>query len=149
MPRFRVFVSLSVAVLFAFFLAGCSREIKPDGLPDLHPCEINLTMKGVPLEGAAVSLYGSDGRWNPSGQTNAQGRAIIITRQFSGAAAGDYKVVVSKYEKVVRSPSSDSSPELPPPPSLVAEQYSRPDTTPLSCTVKPGKNSFDFTVEAP
>jgi hypothetical protein len=128
-------------------LPGCGGGKKPDGLPDLYPCQITITLKGTPLEGAVVSLLGNDGRWPGNGITDRQGIAVIKTRgQFIGVAEGTYKVTVSKVFLPPSTGKDEGSTEEPK--LLVNPKYVTPETTPLNCTVKSGVNQFEFQVEA-
>ncbi|MDR2754875.1 MAG: Ig-like domain-containing protein [Planctomycetaceae bacterium] len=129
-------------------LSGCSKTKKPDGLPDLYPCHVKVTINNEPLKGAAVSLSGNDGRWPGNGITDQQGIAVIRTRgQFVGVAEGTYKVTVSKMLSPPSTGKDEGSTEEPKP--LVNPKYATPTTTPLECVVKSGTNNFEFKVEEP
>lgn len=141
---FLIFFLVGIPVLFS---GGCGGSKKPDGLPDLHPCEVRISMNGSPLADADVSLIGADGRWPAGGRTDATGTAKIATRGYPGAAEGDYKVTVGKMSVPPSMGGDVASTEEPKP--MIHEIYSNSGTTKLQCTVKPGPNSFDFTVEVP
>jgi hypothetical protein len=137
-----------VLIFALLFLSGCGGTKKPDGLPNLHPCRITVTMNGSALEGASVTLSGSDGRWSGNGRTDVNGAAVIVTRgQFQGVAEGEYKVTVSKIVPPTSRGKDEGSNEEPK--TLVNTKYASPATTPLTCTVKPGTNQFEFSVDAP
>ena len=70
-------------------------------MPPLYPVTITLTQENVPLEGAFVDLVPADAAnaWGAGGKTDAKGEAILYARpDFKGAAAGKYKVVITKKE---------------------------------------------------
>jgi hypothetical protein len=137
-----------IIVAVILFLPGCGGAKKPDGLPELHPCHITITLNGVPLDGAIVSLSGNDGRFPGNGFTDKQGIAVIRTRgQFIGVAEGTYKVTVSKIQSPPSTGKDEGSTEEPKP--LVNPKYASSTTTPLECIVKSGNNNFEFKVEAP
>lgn len=139
------------AILFFIVAAGwtgCEKP-KPEGLPDLHPCQVMVTMDEMPLDGAVVSLLPQNGQWPGNGRTNAGGVAKIFTRgQYSGAAEGKYKITVSKV--IPPPPVGDDDParEIVPKP-LVKEIFFSSESTPLNCMIKPGKNTVEVKVEKP
>jgi hypothetical protein len=64
--------------------------------------------------------------------------SLQTVKPGDGAQPGDYKVTVHVMQGYPRGKQ------------MVAAIYTKPDTTPLSATVKPsGENHFDFTVERP
>ena len=131
-------------------MTGCNRPERPDGFPVLYPCEVAITLDGVPLEGANVKLNSPDARWPPGGITNAQGVARINTYSHPGAPAGEYKVLVSKYElpEAIGDNDDHSGQDGPSAKLLLQEKFRSPDTTPLRCSVtKAGSNKFEFSVE--
>ncbi|MDR0338341.1 MAG: carboxypeptidase-like regulatory domain-containing protein [Planctomycetaceae bacterium] len=141
MKRFIMILS----VLLFCSIIGCGKEKLPADIPSLHPCQITVQMKGSPLEGATVSLLPEQGKWGAAGITNTQGIAELRTRNYRGVAEGHYKITVSKIQ-VGTSPGTDEGSAIPPT-ALVNETFSNPEKTPLTCEIKPGKNSFDFVVE--
>lgn len=146
-------------------LVGCGKK-KPDGMPDLQPTTISLTVDGKGLANANVILQPEDAKankWVPAGLTNANGVAEIETTGFKGAPEGSYKVVVSADEEV------DYGEDGPPPKddpaaleewnrkanpdkwkrySPVENQYTNAGTTPLTITIAAGKNAQDFDLGA-
>jgi hypothetical protein len=132
------------ALLFCT-ITGCSKEKLPADIPLLYPCHITIQMKGLPLDGAIVSLLPEQGKWGAAGITNAQGIAELRTRNYFGVAEGRYKITVSKIQGGT-SPGTDDGLAIPPV-SLVNETFFDPAKTPLKCEIKSGKNSFEFTVD--
>lgn len=75
---------------------GCG-EPRPEGMPELYPCTITVTDGGTVLDDASISLSPVDGEWAAGAKTDAQGVAVIKTQaEYDGAAAGKYKVGISK-----------------------------------------------------
>lgn len=126
--------------------------------PETHPVTGIVLFKGKPVEGATVTF--SSGDSSAVGRTDAQGKYSLTTfERDDGAAAGEYKVRVLKYdtppapaaagggsdENYVPPPLEESAP--PPPKSLLPEVYSSSTRTPLSFTVQPGENVFDITID--
>ena len=138
--------------------SGCSRVPRPADLPDLYPCQLTISQDGKPLEKANVTLYPDDSKskWTVGGTTDSRGIVTILTHaQFPGAPAGEYKIVVSKTESYQERPAQpkpggDGTEMIPGTPiqifGLVELQYIDIKTTPLTMTVKKGKNSKDIDV---
>jgi len=87
----------SILVL-AVFLPGCNNKKRPDGFPQLYPCEITVLQEGTPLSGATVMLLSEGGSvpWTVGGGTNDSGVARIFTHgEFAGAPLGQFQVWVS------------------------------------------------------
>lgn len=147
----RTAVSILPILLFLILVAGwtgCGKP-KPEGLPDLQPCQVKVTMDGMPLDGAVVSLLSQNGQWPGNGRTDAQGLAVIFTRgQYPGVAEGEYKITVSKIVPPPPVGDEGTSKETVPKP-LVKEIFSQPEATPLSCTIKRGTNTVEVKVEKP
>lgn len=91
---------LSLAFLF-LSSAGCS-ELRPEGMPKLHPVTITIIQDGKPLEGASVVLTPvepANVKWFSGGETDSRG--IVTPRvhgKYKGSPAGRYFVSVSKTE---------------------------------------------------
>ncbi|MDR1270181.1 MAG: hypothetical protein LBK82_11715 [Planctomycetaceae bacterium] len=89
-------VVLPLLLLFV----GCSQT--PPELRNLHPVTITVTDQGKPIENVLVSLVNKQEQSlrGCSAATNKQGVAVIVTsvrdKSVSGAAAGEYKVVLMR-----------------------------------------------------
>ena len=143
-------------------IAGCGKK-KPDGLPDLQPTTVSMTVDGKGLANANVTFQPVDPKanpWVPAGITDASGKAEIKTSgQFKGAPTGDYKIVVSADDEI------DYGEDGPPPKddpaalenwnrnahpdswkrySPIELKYTNVADTPLEASVQNGKNAFDF-----
>jgi hypothetical protein len=138
--------NFQLTILFVFILfsaLGCSRSSKPDDFPKLYPCKITITQDNTPLAEAIVSLVPPDQsnwKWRSSGKTNAKGVATIMTYGFVGSPAGSYKVTVVKTvdEDPVYITNSNNEKQVSSYESvytLVEEQYSKPEKTPLEINV--------------
>ena len=150
----RVLCFLCVIV---FLFTGCGKP-RPDGMPPLYPVTITLTQENAPLEGATVSLRPIDAsnEWAANGKTNAKGVAIISARpDFKGAAAGKYKVLITKKDVVSTRGGSSAAPAggalITEEWTYVDRQYTSVETTPLEIEVtKKGVAAVDgknWTVE--
>lgn len=146
----RLLAFFSVFLIFA--LPGCSKSDKPEGFPDLYPCEIKIVQDGAPLEGANVTLVGG-ATWAVGGGTNAGGVAKIHTHgKFDGAPVGKYKVLVTKNvtegaptPEQLNDPSysGDGGSTY----NTVDKKFGTQTTTPLEIEITPGSNSETFDVE--
>ena len=148
----KIFSKAFVALLFPFFLsiAGCGPEL-PEGMPKLYPCTLTITQDGKPLEGASVILFSMDpniSKWASNGVTDSSGNVVMKTQgKYDGAAAGDYKVLVTKIiveEGVVLQAETETTPEKSIPGktfSYVEQQYGDPLKCPLTLTVSTGKTT--------
>lgn len=147
-------------------IAGCGKK-KPDGLPDLQPTTVTITVDGKGLANANVTFQPVDSKansWVPAGITDSAGKAEIKTSgNFKGAPEGAYKVVVSADDEI------DYGEDGPPPKddpaaledwnrkanpdkwkrySPVEIKYTNVADTPLEANVQAGKNAFDFDLGA-
>ena len=115
---------LSVLIIaMAAFSTGCRRSVpKPEGLPQLYPCEIEVTFGGKAIEGVGVLLRATDPdmkRWGAGGLTDGEGKVIPKTASaFAGVPKGEYIVSFSKRVTVQRGPMGDEI-------SLIPVQYER------------------------
>ena len=107
------FLSLFGLLLTVLVVAGCGGPAKPDGFPKIHRCVLTFTQGGQPLQDAKITLSSADGRnsrWPAAGNTDANGRAVIVTYgQFKGLPDGQWKVVIDK----TVSEDEDGNPVLP------------------------------------
>ncbi len=163
----------AVAFSAAFALVasfGCGGKKLPDGMPKPQPTTITLTLDGKGLADANVSLIPADdsNQWTALGQTDGSGVAEMkVDGQYKGAVPGEYKVIISAKDEVDYG-------EFGPPPkddpialekwsyaveesggvaqfkrySLVAPEFTAVETTPLTITVKDGKNAETFDLGA-
>ena len=96
----RLFISLLCAVVL--FVAGCSGEKKPDGMPALHKTKLTFTQGGAPLADAKITLFADNAantQWTSGGVTDSNGVIQLKTLgKYDGVPEGTYKVTVSKTE---------------------------------------------------
>jgi len=139
-------VLLFLLVCIFVLPTGCGRgELPhPPGMPKIYPTTLTITQDGKPLANATVGLFAIDGEnatWTPSGVTDANGKAIMLTRgQFRGAAVGKYKVTVAVTEyvdgTVINEQGEIIGPEMPTKIfTLVEMKYRKSTTTPLELEV--------------
>lgn len=95
-------MSLCGCLLLGLSAIGCGGgPERPDNMPPLYPVQIKLLQEDAPLAGASVRLVpdGASSSWYTGGTTDDQGIAEVHTHgKFSGAPAGKYKLVVTKFE---------------------------------------------------
>lgn len=147
-----IFVSLCGCFLLGLSAVGCgSAPDRPENMPPLLPVQVKLLQDGTPLAGASVRLVpnGASSSWYTGGTTNDQGIAEVHTHgKFSGAPAGKYKLVVTKFE----TPSATSSTleNLNQPTSkdatydLVDPKFGNPSKTTLELEVTEGQADHEF-----
>lgn len=139
-------ILLSVA---GMFFLGCGRSNKPPGLPKLYQCTLTFTQEGAPLANATVLLVNQEkDEWTVAGNTNESGVAKLVTHgKFSGAPAGQYKIVLRK-DFIEGESSSDEYTSVKERKiySLIELNYIKPDTTPLTVTLEKKSNNQKFDV---
>ena len=129
-------------------------------MPKLTPTVVTIMQDGAPLEGAIVSLLPLDAansRWNAAGVTDKSGKAKIRTlSQYDGAAAGKYKVTVTKtyvepmpVEIKNGTEAQRRSYKGPPPVEYVHKNFAAKHTTPLDLEVGTSSLEQTFEVEKP
>ena len=133
-------------------LCGCTAS--DPNLPKLYPVAGVVTLDEMPLAGAYVNLIptGSTLGTGASGMTDAEGKFALSTlHQGRGAAAGDYKVVISK---LVQLDGSDFPPDpnrdmmSTPHKNLLRKAYSDPDATTLTAQVAEAGKPLEFVLKS-
>lgn len=125
---------------------GCRRPERPEGLPELYPCEIVVTFGGEPLEGVLATLTPESPelkKWRAGGTTDAEGRVEVKTAFcWEGVAAGTYRLGFTKEEERVGDTAEEMTPI-----SLIPLKYA-PQNSELTFEAKPGKNKATFELDA-
>lgn len=140
MNRFQFFAFMLVVLgVGTYSLAGCRRGVpKPEGLPTLYPCEIEVTFAGEAIPGVGVLLRPTDPdmkRWGAGGLTDENGKVQPKTANaFPGAARGEYIVSFSKRSTLEGAPMGDEV-------SLIPVQYERQHSQ-IAITVDPEHSYF-------
>ena len=99
--------------MFLLGVVGCQTSDTPKDFPKTFPVTAIIKAGDTPLADATILLYAQNaqGSWASSGNTNANGEAMLVTNQGSytakGVPEGSYKVVLSKQQKA----PSERSPE--------------------------------------
>ncbi len=132
----RAFVLLGLAAI-SFVVAGCNSS------QGVHPVSGKVNFPGgeVPKGEIAVIRFepvatGGEGVHGASGDIQPDGTFQLTTLERNdGAYPGEYKVALTVVKTYIGQEP------------LIDRKYTSAQTTPLSATVKPGKNSFDFDVE--
>lgn len=138
---------LLILVILAFviiFVSACRRSVpKPDGLPPLYPCEIEVTFSGEAIPGVGVLLRATDPkmkRWGAGGVTDKDGKVRPKTANaFSGVAQGEYIVSFSKRVSVEGAPMGDET-------SLIPVQYERKNSQ-IIIAIDPNHSYFRLQLE--
>ena len=145
-------IIIILVVLVAILVVGCSKQLKPDGFPSLYPVSVMVVQNGRPLEGALVSLHGTEDsplKWGVFAETDSNGKAIFVTHgKFYGAPEGEYLITVEKLELVeVSSRGGNGVTDVF---TLIEKQYVNKGKTPLRIHVqKRGKNHKEIDVGKP
>jgi hypothetical protein len=136
-----------VAALAAVIISGCA-EVDAGG--DLVPVAGLVTLDGQPLAGASVTFVGTSGESGAGGVaiTADDGRyELAHFREGTGAAPGDYKVLISKVVMKDGSPipaGTESAAELETK-DLVPFRYNDYHNSMLKVTVPAaGSSALDF-----
>ena len=96
---------LIAAILAILHVNGCQRlPDRPEGMPELTPCTIEVTFAGERLADVGVLLKPKDvvndtsSAWPAGGKTNTEGKAVMVTAaHYTGVAPGEYVVSFEKY----------------------------------------------------
>ncbi len=92
---------IAACLILLCFTVGCSRDERPEGLPELQALTVKVVQSGAPLAGASVRLIPTDktNHWALGGTTDDNGEATIQTHgKYSGAPMGEYDVTISKVQ---------------------------------------------------
>jgi lysophospholipase L1-like esterase len=105
-------------------------------LERVEPAEVSgtVTLDGEPLAGARVTFRGQGVPALAVGKTNDAGQYIALTNGQPGVTPGEYKVTVARI-------GADGKAALP-------AKFSDPKRSSLTVSVKPGANSFDFSLKS-
>jgi 5-hydroxyisourate hydrolase-like protein (transthyretin family) len=150
-------ISFILFLVGCLIFLGCQQKSRPEGFPKLYPCHIKVTQNGSPVSNVHITLYDPNvtDQWLVSGQTDRNGNADIRTHgSFSGAPAGNYKVVLVKTEKEGQGWDNPDSPtrkwvEDVKMFSLIDEKYTKQETTPLKLTIKTKGVAENFEIGPP
>jgi hypothetical protein len=131
-------------------LAGC-REAEDPNLPPLVSAKGTVRLDGKPYSGATVVfLPAGENMASPaSGFTDAEGKYTLQTlHRGEGAAAGDYRVTISRFVMPDGSPYQPG-PDSPAPIDVgaveeLAPGYSDPAASRLTAKVGATENTIDF-----
>ncbi len=148
------------SLLTLLVCGGCSKEVVDPNRPAVFPVSGVVTYKQSPVEGATV-LFVSTTPTSHSGATavtDKNGRYQLRTyAPRDGAAAGSYKVAISKVDVHAfesrpdddeASERDDESDDPPPHKSLLPAQYANPEKSGLEAQVSEGgDNVFDFDLQ--
>ena len=95
---------LVIAALLPLFFGGCKRlPDRPEGMPQLTPCTIEVTFGGERLADVGVLLRPTETgntttAWPAGGKTDTEGKASMVTAaHYTGVVPGEYIVSFEKY----------------------------------------------------
>ncbi|MDR1385323.1 MAG: carboxypeptidase-like regulatory domain-containing protein [Planctomycetaceae bacterium] len=130
---------------------GCANS----GLENLNQVRGKITHQGKPFEGVTVNFLpvtNDPQARSATGQTAKDGTFALTTLHTNdGVFVGEYKITLRKLlfsmtaeeirdiEKNGRTARIDSK-------NIIPAQYQKPETTPLTFTVKTGKNTYDIDI---
>jgi len=156
--RVNELMQISRIVIIGFLtcsgLTGCSRSTTDEWSarqPQVFPVSGTVILDGQPLAGASVTFSPSTEQSSAAAaMTNDAGEFELTTfKPRDGAAAGSYRVSITKFETVTPPPGyhPDTSPPLPAPKLLTPKKYSDFNTSRLVADVADqGPNHFEFTL---
>lgn len=135
---------------------------------DVYPVSGTVSLNGAPLADASITFSPlTNGIPAAIGRTDAQGNYVLTTYEAQdGAAAGEFKVLVSKYVAPAEAAGDEEIPHGTDPNvdyeaggdhdsggaggasgNVVPPHYGSPSGSPLVATVKEdGENTFDFNI---
>jgi hypothetical protein len=155
-------------------LAGCGGSEQQAQHPAVAPTAGTVTYNGSPVAGATVTLFSDTTKekgWTLAAQTDAEGKFEIMSRfapgtEFKGAPAGDYTIVVTKFEtpaaaapkdltayeeqfkKQQQAAASGARPEVTAAKASIPTKYSQDGTSPLKVKIEAAGNSdIEVTLE--
>ena len=138
-------------VLPAFWIiilicVGCRRlPDRPEDLPTLYPCEINVTFGGKTIEGVQVSLVSDSPelkKWRAGGVTDAEGNVVLKTSFcYEGVPEGTFVLSFSKSEERLGNTLEEMTPL-----SLIPLKYT-PGKSKMNVTIKPEENKLQFKLD--
>jgi hypothetical protein len=136
----------ALAVLCCFVGCGKNAVPKPDGLPKLYPCKLNVSFGGKYIEGVRVVLLpqSEDSKWKPSGSTDAEGNVeLAVTYGYTGVPVGLYIATFS----LIKEPDEDAKKGTPTV-SLIPLKYALKQSKETVEVVAGQKNEFAFNLDA-
>lgn len=156
-------VSVALLSLALFCVAGCGGGT--EGGQPVYSVTGTVMMNGTILPEATVVFSPLGEQPTATGMTDAQGNFTLTTYEFGdGAAAGSYKVLVTKtmvmatggasdglddegHEEAEENAASHDKKGAAPDANLVPEKYSSPENSTLDAEVKAsGDNTFTFEI---
>ncbi|MCA9086685.1 MAG: hypothetical protein KDA81_21660 [Planctomycetaceae bacterium] len=143
LTRFGVTVSVSLAVLLA--ITGCGSG---SDQPELGLVSGTITFDGNPLSGVAVTFVPDGGR-PAMGKTDADGKyELTYIRDTPGCKVGHNKVQIGNTEESEDEAEREGDDYVQKPtksgPATIPARYNT--QTELQAEVKPGENTFDFSL---
>ncbi len=102
-----------------------------------------VTLDGVPINGALVQFEPLAGNSPSGGMTDAAGNyTLTYTREIKGAEIGEHRVLITTHN----GGDPDASPPVPKSPERLPGKYNKKSE--LRAKVEAGTNTFDFKLES-
>ena len=129
-------------------LVGCSDEVAPEEVPDLHPVSGKVTLDGQPAAGVSISLTQAGGGTGTGGYATTDSSGAYTVQHRSGAPgvpAGEYVVLFTKMAQPDGSPippgktAADVMAE-----NVLPPRYSDTTQTEFKLAVPAGGTTKDF-----
>jgi len=127
-------------MLAAYGCGGSALDCRVEG---------TVTLDGKPLTTGVISFLPATGAV-AYGTIASDGRYDLRTGSQPGAAAGDYVVTVAANASPEPATPRPGGPQFAEPLLLLVtpRRYAGRDTTPLKATVRPGRQTLDFTLQS-
>ena len=137
---------IRVFLAMVFTCIGCQRlPDRPEGLPTLYPCEIEVSFGGKAIEGVQISLVSEAPelkKWRAGGITDSAGKAILRTAFcYVGVPEGVFEISFSKSEERLGNTLKEMAPL-----SLIPLKYS-PGKSDMTVAIQPEENQFRFELD--
>ncbi|MCL2624650.1 MAG: hypothetical protein FWD31_13395 [Planctomycetaceae bacterium] len=147
--RLKTIFMMAIPAVLCFI--GCQRlPDRPEGMPELTPCIIEVTFGGERQPDVGVLLKpnsagnNDSSAWPAGGKTDAEGKAVMMTAtHYRGVVPGEYVISFEKY-----APEELRSDGMPlPAKSLLPLKYSQRQST-ETVTVTNAQGVYSFVLEA-
>lgn len=147
----------SLVVCSMILGCGSSGEDVEANRPKRIAVSGTVTLGGMPVEGATVSLHPAGDGKGALGITDSAGKFTLGTfDKNDGAVAGDYKVTITKLESASSGtqpapgePGYNPNPKSQPPKNLLPVKYADPTKSGLTATIADqARTDLDFALDA-
>jgi hypothetical protein len=127
--------SLIACAVLALALPAPADDKKPE--PKGEPLDGTIMLGDKPLGGVTLTFVSKDGKTSVAVVTDEAGKYTATV------PVGEYRITVTAVAGAAK-PKKDEPPKKLP---AIPQAYSNPNTTPLTCTVTKGKQTFDIVLK--